>query len=720
MSIFERAVGGHGFPARIKELGLDPSRLHDGVFDLETWIERVRRFAKDNDRSGYRDNDIRGDAFEHLVECVIMHCGDRDAVDCVGIEALREKADGIDLIGKTRDGRPHAHQCKFRTDTQHVLNAASDELDRFVSACFANDIGKGTIWTTAKGIHPRTQSRFRNKIYAFGYEGICEIVDGEDGSDSFWTRYTKSLDGKLERNIGRINSLDDTFAIRDFQEDALLTFKSRVAEKGDVKGRYVYPTGAGKTLIECLILNHQMERTQTGVHVVVAPKIELVNQLMRDYRENIGDDYHSIGFHSGANVYFRGDRGLGRTQRNTTKIERVLDAIDVASGKGQHLVVFSTYDSLWKLASKKNGISFETLIADESQYCVSENYFEQVRRITSKVKLFFTATERIGLGDNSDERRSNDNEKVFGPLLGYETYDNLIAKGVLVKPLLHILQGSREKKNRDSIVDESIYIANEQRRMTNKEMHSKVLFACQKTDSIKVIVDEHMEEIKDGVKEEHEVFTIISDPHYKSMINGRPVEERTDFLKQLAASEGNAMIFHYDILSEGIDVEGISGVAVLRNMNQTKLLQTIGRSMRPLRSDIDKPVTDRTKRYSYVSVPVIDGDVKNSDILRSVVKGMVNGGLEPHFFDNTPENDTTGAPPGGVHQPGPTQEPPEEPGFFSLLQTKLKDVEHLIEDVEQEVDEERRQEAEEHDRRMEEILYFIDPDVKAGILGGTL
>lgn len=723
VSIFDSSVGGHGFPTKIEDFGLDPSRLHEGVLDMETWIEQVVRFAEENGRQGYSDNDIRGDAFEHLVECVIKHFGGIDDIDCVGIEAMRENADGIDLIGRTRDGFSHAHQCKFRSNTENALSPGADELDKFISACFTNDIGRATIWTTARGIHPRTQARFGNKVHAFGYDDICDIVDGEDGRDDFWMCYARSLDpnARLERNIGRLNDTDDAFATRDFQEDALGVFKKEVIEKGDVKGRYVYPTGAGKTIIECMILNYQMKRLyEPGVHVVVAPKIELVNQLMRDYRVNIGDDYRSIGFHSGANVHFRGNRELGRTQRNTTKVSRILDAIGTARDKGQHLVVFSTYDSLWKLAQKKHGISFETLIADESQYCVSENYFEQVRRISSKVKLFFTATEKYGVGDTSDDRRSNDNEKVFGPILGEETYDNLIARGILVKPLLHLLQANRENKSRDSIVDESIYIANKQRKMASEKMHSKVLFACERTDSIKVIVDEHMGEIRNSVNEDHKVFTIISDHRYKSMINGKPVEERADFLKQLASHNGNAMIFHYDILSEGIDVDGISGVAVLRNMNQIKLLQTIGRSMRPLRHEMDTPIEKRVKRHSYVSVPVIDGDVKNSEILRSVIKGMVVGGLEPNMFDNSPADD--GGPPPDPPNPPippiPPIPPDPSPSFFDLLQTKLKDVEHVIEDVGREVEKEKAREAEKHERRMEEILYHIDTDVKEGILNG--
>lgn len=735
MNIDSLSIGEHDFPSKIKEFGFDPVDLHKDVFDLETWISRVDCFASLNTSVGYKDKQIRGEAFEHFVECVIGYFGHTQEINCVDVQALRENTDGIDLIGRTQSGHLFAHQCKFRTDTQKTLDSDHDKLDVFAATCFANEFELGAIWTTAKGIHSRTQARFGEKIRTFGFEEICEIVDGDDGYDNFWSYYTERLGAKPDRIQGFINT-PDSFTIRDYQIRALIAFKNKTAEAtspkhSTVRGRYVYPTGAGKTLIECLILNYQMKRLrQFGIHVVVAPKIALVNQLMRDYRNNIGDGYLSIGFHSGSNVHIRSESGIGRTQRNTTDIHRVIQSIDNAKRQQRHLVIFSTYDSLYKLAQSQ--INFDTLIADESQYCVSESYFEQIRIITSKVKLFFTATEKHGLGDDSDERRSNDNEKVFGPILGYETYANLIERGILVKPLLHLLLGDREKRNQDSIVDESIYIANKQRNLTKKQTHSKVLFACNKTDSIRIIVDKHIKDIKSRTKENHRVFTIISDPNYKSMIDGHPLDDRSEFLRDLKNYNGNAMIFHYNILSEGIDVEGITGVAILRPMGKSKLLQTVGRSMRPLRKEIEIPIEKRQKRYSYISVPVIDGDVRNSEILRKVIKGMITGGLEVNFeefefqtddiADEEAKEDNQRGKRGQSTGKNPNNKP--DNSLTSLLQTKLKNVNHEIEEirrkVEKEVDDERLRDEEQHRKEMEKILFQIDPDVMEGILGGQL
>ncbi|NJO61105.1 MAG: hypothetical protein HC836_23425, partial [Richelia sp. RM2_1_2] len=41
-----------------------------------------------------------------------------------------------------------------------------------------------------------------------------------------------------------------------------------------------------------------------------------------------------------------------------------------------------------------------------------------------------------------------------------------------------------------------------------------------------------------------------------------------------------AIIFHYDIISEGIDIDGITGTLIMRNNGLAKLIQIVGRTVR--------------------------------------------------------------------------------------------------------------------------------------------
>jgi hypothetical protein len=80
------------------------------------------------------------------------------------------------------------------------------------------------------------------------------------------------------------------------------------------------------------------------------------------------------------------------------------------------------------------------------------------------------------------------------------------------------------------------------------------------------------------------------------------------------------LIFHYDILSEGIDVDGITGVALMRQLGLAKLLQTIGRAVR-----VYKP-NPELKRQAWISVPVLNGDEDDMVQVGETVRAIRNGG----------------------------------------------------------------------------------------------
>ena len=258
------------------------------------------------------------------------------------------------------------------------------------------------------------------------------------------------------------------------------------------------------------------------------------------------------------------------------------------------------------------------MIADESHYCISRNYFVQIQKVKASVKLYFTATER----HNSIGENSNDNERVFGKVLGSQTIKELVKRKILTEPRLHLMYGKKKKGDLDSLVAEAEHISTEQRNMVNAKLPSKTLFACKTAKNVETII-QHMGKLKNAVPD-HTIFTIISNPKYRAMVDGIFVS-RNEFMKRLDECEGNAIIFHYDILSEGIDIDGITGVAILRNMGQAKMLQTIGRCLRPYKAN------PKLKEHSHVSVSIIDKDIRNSEEVRSVIRQMILGGHENKY-----------------------------------------------------------------------------------------
>ena len=637
-------AGKHDFPRTLDECGIDPRILYEGVHGIDDWVDRVVEFAESGISKKYRrhtSNDLKGDAFEHFVQCVIEYLGQGKEVDCIDVRATKARKTGIDLVGRTLDEKPHLHQCKFINEP--TKNLIWTTVSDFVAACPTFDEGAGygmTLWTTGKGI-TRNAREAAPSLKVFGIDWLGDTLGS---NEDFWDGiYGRSLKATPKPRIGRISKEHkDTIKPHDYQQAALDAFIERVKTESAFKGRYIYPTGAGKTLIESLILNHQIDRCDGGIHLVVAPRIALLIQLMGEYREFIGDRYLPIGLHSGNEEPESDDSDwMRRTQRNTTDLNVVKSEIGYAKSKGKSAVVFSTYHSLHKLTSKFGTFSFDTMIADESQYCVSENYFQQIKDIDAKIKLYFTATERHHTkNDGSKAERSNDNEEVFGKSLGSETVKDLVERGILVEPILHLMLGeaiSRQdeknqksseeprKADQETLIAEAQHIAIEQRKMVHKDLHAKTLFACRKAENVEIIVDlksnkENLNKLQRKVPD-HTIFTIISKKPFGAMIDGVPVN-RKSFLERLASCDGNALVFHYNILSEGIDVDGITGVALLRKMGDAKLMQTIGRCLRPYKKD------PSLKPHAYLSVPIIEGSLHKNENLNDIVRKILESGLD--------------------------------------------------------------------------------------------
>ena len=373
--------------------------------------------------------------------------------------------------------------------------------------------------------------------------------------------------------------------------------------------RAVVPTGGGKTLIESLFLNKQLSFSGSKIHLILAPRIALINQLIKDYRDIAGQGYVALAFHSGKDE--RDYHQIKWQEFSTTSCEKVEEEQERAKTLGKDLVIFSTYHSMAKLVD----IDFDIIIADESQYLVAENYFETWQKLKGEKKLCFTATERHTTSENG---RGLNNEAVFGECVFQITPKELINGGWIVPPRLHIMYGKTEDSIK-TLIDEVINLAKYQDQVTRETMPaSKILFAMKGTDDVKKVI-ENVATIKAEMPD-HKIFTIVSNAKYGSMVDGVKMA-RGNFMKELRECD-NALIFHYDILSEGIDIDGITGVAILRNMVKSKLIQTIGRALRTYKAN------PSSKPYAIVSVPVLNDNDETRTWVGDIVGQIRNAGFE--------------------------------------------------------------------------------------------
>lgn len=381
-------------------------------------------------------------------------------------------------------------------------------------------------------------------------------------------------------------------------------------------GRIVIPTGGGKTRIEAMLIDMAIDESR-NTHLIIAPRIALLNQLMVEFRAFIGDKYLALAFHSGRDE-IEYDSHIHWEENQTTNIKMVDSEIARSRRMNKSIIIFSTYHSMHKLTE----LYFDIVIADESQYVLSKTWIKEWKKIDenhARQKLCFTATEKHIYHEDG---RGLNNEVVFGPLLYQVVPNELIKKGIIVEPRLHIMSYSTPTSEPEEyVVDQVTQITKYQMNLIKQKgmPYVKVLFAMRGTRDVQLVAENYKKIQK--ILPDHDIFTIVSNSKYGPRLNGKKINNRKEFMKKLREAK-NAIICHYDILSEGIDVDGITGVGILRNMSKSKFIQTIGRAMRPYKAD-------RTlKPFALISVPVPDGDKELWKQAEDIVEIMIAAGFE--------------------------------------------------------------------------------------------
>ena len=393
------------------------------------------------------------------------------------------------------------------------------------------------------------------------------------------------------------------------QQTALDSITDAITKgEGSAAGRIIMPTGGGKTFVEAALIEWQMtNNSKSRIHLVLSPRILLTNQLIKEFREFSGPIYRAVAFHSDRHEPDYSEIKWQETA--TTSYHTVKDEWGKAQRKDMDLVVFSTYHSCGRL----KGIDFDTIIADESQYCVAAEFNDSLRHLTGRVRTFFTATEKH---TSSVTGRGLNNKEFYGERLYEITPAELVKLGLIVPPIMHIMHGTT-KDEASTIVDEVIEIARVQDEWIRPKLgFSKILFAMNGTKDVARVVDD-IDRIKAALPN-HTIFTITAKTG--AMEDGMQMR-RVNFINSIKSAT-DCLIFHYDILSEGIDVDGITGVALLRNMGVAKLQQTIGRAVRVYKPDPDK------KTNALISIPVLNGNEDDKENIKFYVNAIRMAGYD--------------------------------------------------------------------------------------------
>ena len=388
------------------------------------------------------------------------------------------------------------------------------------------------------------------------------------------------------------------------------------------KGQVYCPTGGGKT--PCMIFDAQ-RRLQTATTpqtiVIVAPRILLAGQLCAEFTEFITNT-QILHVHSGETHYSK-----------TTKADQIKQHILINQTFNKHTLIFTTYHSLNKII--ESGITIHTAYFDEAHNATGRHFFISVAATSLHAEkvFFFTATPRQSKNPHS---RGMNNSTIYGSVLASIPAPHLIQNGSIIPPKMEefnltvdYTKENAHQINADAIINILDNTTNNQKVLVAAPS-SKVMWAAISTTTL----------IEDLTTRGYEVLHITS--KYGAYVNKQKVN-REVFFDTLTAygkdTNKKFVLFHYSILSEGINCPGLTQCILLRNLNIVEMAQTVGRVIRMHTDDIKRiqagtltpgDLNNYTKAYGFVTVPTFGKrNAHTVKRLQNVVDAIFVKGVPP-------------------------------------------------------------------------------------------
>ena len=462
------------------------------------------------------------------------------------------------------------------------------------------------------------------------------------------------------------------------------------------RGIVCLPTGSGKTTIQSFtIINDAKKNPGHRIYMVLAPRIVLSFQLMKEYYKDINNEgmqFWYAGLHSGGSVdikEFEEERNGDIDFQNievTTSSQVLSDEILKARELDIPIIIFGTYHSAPRAFLSMGGRPFDLVICDEAHYLVSEQFEDLVKfdGILSNRIIFYTATIQK---TKAEDGKGMNNEARFGKIIYQKIPREMIDAGYMIRPRMHIIQFDEEMNSEELIQNSGKIVAEAfaQHEYIARRT-GKVLVTCTGTPMMKNIISSP--EVRNlrrrrGCK----LYAVASDPSIGNQIDGVQYS-RQEFLRILREDGVNnsqeMLILHIDILTEGIDVPGITGILPFRSLKKSKFVQTLGRASRVCPDDLEsfasgeythQDLREMVKPYAWVMIPDIEGEDTAEDAIE-----LINE-LRTYGFD--PREDVFISNERGQMPPVILMDPLSEPdGRSTHVQAAIEEMRHEVESKE--------------------------------------
>ena len=332
-------------------------------------------------------------------------------------------------------------------------------------------------------------------------------------------------------------------------------------------GQIIVPTGGGKTYI---MIQDCINDSNSEVTVIVAPRILLAQQLCDDFLSQMSDlinpNLNVFHVHSGRTKHF--------SSTKPTEIEEWVNNTPMRK------LIFTTYHSLHKVCEAE--VNIDTIYFDEAHNGTAKSFnisVDEVSQFASRC-YYFTATPKISYKHD----RGMNNSNIWGEILIDVDARDLINGGAILPPTIVPFPVDTHFSKENAFVHHSLTITNYIDSLTNSD-DAKILVSVPSSKIMRKMLG-NTKLLSDLEDRGFEVLHITS--KYGAYVNKTKVN-RTKFFETLkewgAKVSKKFIIFHYSILSEGINVSGLTHTLFLRNPNIVEMAQSIGRVIRLHKED---------------------------------------------------------------------------------------------------------------------------------------
>lgn len=398
-------------------------------------------------------------------------------------------------------------------------------------------------------------------------------------------------------------------------------------------GRIIYPTGSGKSLVaqEAMRRIAAAEAGRPTVSVVFVPRIMLAKQWIKTSGEFLicdhGMRFNFLNINSG-NLSGEVKKAIEEALYDVmgAGISPIISTTSSAYARreikglllqGYHVIVICTYHSNEVLLQSE--MRFDSVWYDECHFLASDNKFFGATRINSARKYYLTATPRF---TDSDNGTGMNNESVYGPEIFSMSPREIIEIGAIVPPRIHIVGTSIQldldkdllsHRDYDDLFGMVVSAFDRHKDTLKREsaepdkIGAKLLVVCNgqlplqgifRASTFGKFRSDRPEVKIYGLSTKFGVY-INGEHHPKNP--GNALKEKLLYSLYRLNDNDDAIIFHVDMIAEGLDVPGITGVLPLRNLGKIKFLQNLGRSTRMHSFDRQRIDAKKIKPRQYSS-----------------------------------------------------------------------------------------------------------------------